>query len=45
MRDKTNNTESNAYDYKEWETSMSKVVGMSEWPQMDKTELFFENME
>lgn len=45
MTNETNNTESNEYDYTEWETAMSKVVDMSEWTQMDKTELFFENME
>ena len=45
MRNETKNTKSNESDYKSWETAMSKVVDMSSWTQIDKTELYFENIE
>lgn len=45
MECKTQDKTSNEYDYTSWETAMNKVVDMSDWTQMDKTELYFENME
>ena len=45
MERETQESTSNEYDYTSWETAMNKVVDMSDWTQMDKTELYFENME
>ena len=45
MEHETQDLTSNEYDYTSWETAMNKVVDMSDWMQMDKTELYFENVE
>ena len=45
MEHETRESTSNEYDYTSWEAAMNKVIDMSDWTQMDKTELYFENME
>lgn len=45
MECETQGQTSNEHNYTAWETAMNKVVDMSDWTKMDKTERYFENME